>query len=310
MWSRCRAAAEAVATNVLSRMDAPAIRPSEQTFTCVESPGILVPEPAVHVAGVRSFKIASRSDYAPMPKYGGQLSPAPARLRPFLCQCAPPMHSSRFPNLSVAPCARWRGGVTGAMALRLPIASGAYRGFRRSAVASATLIFLWTPMPALKVSNLLAWLSFCLRTDSHLAAVFGRSDFTLECLPHLRKCRLVFKLRELCVAGNNSLVWITTLLGQLASPDLQEILLLIEAHNTEDLRAWDSECGVREVHPVDFDDLRALNWEGLECSATQGRLPSLSKVTIEGRGHPDSFLAWARSLYPTLATMFCLRPST
>lgn len=133
-----------------------------------------------------------------------------------------------------------------------------------------------------------------------LSVVFGNSSFTLQCLPNLRKCRLQFSLREMCVPNNRSLVWITTLLGQLASSDLQEITLVIKADNMEDLRALDSECGVRDVHPVRYDDLKALDWTGLEYSITIGRLAALETVIVEGSGFPHLFLTHMQSLYPAL----------
>ena len=111
----------------------------------------------------------------------------------------------------------------------------------------------------------------------------------------------------MCVAGNRSLLSITTLLGQLTSHELQVIELIIMADNTEDLRALDSECGVRDVHPVRYDDLQALDWTTLEQTAATGGLPCLQMVTVEGSGCHLMFTSHMRALYPTLAQMLHLR---
>lgn len=149
-------------------------------------------------------------------------------------------------------------------------------------------------------------LSYFIPTSLFLA-VFRNSNLTLECLPHLRKCHLAFSLREMCVPENRSLPYITTMLGQLACPDLQEITLVVKADNMKDLRALDSECGVREVHPVQFNDLAALDWTSLETSLRLGRLPSLKRVVVEGCDDSLEFFSYMQGLYPALTTLMCMQ---
>ncbi|KAI0346439.1 hypothetical protein BDW22DRAFT_1352493 [Trametopsis cervina] len=155
-------------------------------------------------------------------------------------------------------------------------------------------------------SGTLTELDLLVDTDNNLQAVFGGSEFSLECLLELRKCRLAFNLREMFVAGNMSLPWITTIIGQLSSKHLEEITLSIRADNLQDLRALDSECGVRETYPVQYDDLEALDWEALGSSIVY-QLPKLRRVTIEGRGDPLYFLSFMSIQHPKLRGLLQLR---
>ena len=107
----------------------------------------------------------------------------------------------------------------------------------------------------------------------------------------------------MCVPENRSLVWITNLLAQLASPDLQEITLVIKADSMRDLRALDSECGVRMRDPVRYSELTTLRWKSLDLT----NLPSLGKLIVEGTDSPDAFLSDMHNLYPALARIICLR---
>lgn len=107
----------------------------------------------------------------------------------------------------------------------------------------------------------------------------------------------------MCVQGNQSLPWITTLLGQLASNELRQLSLCIRADNMQDLRALDAECGVRDIHVVRFDDLMVLDWESLEHSLTMGRLPLLQKIILQCDGQYLAFVSYMRSHYPVLTQL-------
>lgn len=52
----------------------------------------------------------------------------------------------------------------------------------------------------------------------------------------------------------------------------------------EDLRALDSECGVRAISPVRFEDLRLLDWQGIHQTFIGS---ALKRVVVEGRGNPS-----------------------
>lgn len=108
------------------------------------------------------------------------------------------------------------------------------------------------------------------------------------------------------VAGNMSLPWITTILEQLSSTQLEEIILSIKADNLQDLRALDSECGVREIYPVQYSELEALDWEALGDLVVY-RLPNLRRFIIEGRGDPLYFLSFMSIQHPKLRGLLQLR---
>ena len=118
---------------------------------------------------------------------------------------------------------------------------------------------------------------------------------------------MTFNLREMFVPGNISLPWISASLQELTSSYLETIILKLRADNLEDLRALDSECGVREIHPVLFDDLEALDWSGLESSITTGRFPLLKAVIIEGRGSGLRFLSFMHVRHNALKSLLQLR---
>lgn len=143
--------------------------------------------------------------------------------------------------------------------------------------------------------------------DLPYTAVFHDSGFSLAGLPALRQCTLTFELREMFVPGNISLPWISAFLQELSSTFLDTIILKLKADNLEDLRVLDSECGVREIHPVLFDDLEALDWTSLESSITTGRLPSLKRIVIEGRGSGLRFLSFMHIMHTQLRPLLQLR---
>lgn len=110
----------------------------------------------------------------------------------------------------------------------------------------------------------------------------------------------MFKLREMFVPENISLPWITTLISQLSSTHLSTVALSIQADNVRDLRALDSECGVRETFPVSFDELEALDWATLNDSLSVEKLESLEQVVVEGVGDSAKLQAFLRLNYPLL----------
>lgn len=115
--------------------------------------------------------------------------------------------------------------------------------------------------------------------------LFGRSEFTLAHCTGLRTCRLRFDFREMCVPENQSLPWIATLLSQLASTFLEEVVIAIRVDYMEDLRALDSECMIRALSCVRFGDLCALNWG--DISKPLLRLSSLRRFAVEGHGDTE-----------------------
>ncbi|KAI0087374.1 hypothetical protein BDY19DRAFT_995062 [Irpex rosettiformis] len=157
------------------------------------------------------------------------------------------------------------------------------------------------------VGHALIELDLVVDTDNSLQAVFHESGFSLTGLPALRHCSLTFNLREMFVPGNISLPWISTFLQELSSNYLDTIILKLRADDLEDLRALDSECGVREIHPVLFDDLEALDWTSLESSTATGRLPSLKRIIVEGRGNSLRFLSLIHVMHKPLKPLLQLR---
>lgn len=128
--------------------------------------------------------------------------------------------------------------------------------------------------------------------------MFGDLEFSLGNLPNLRVCHLEFGLREMLVADNMSLPWINLLITQVSSPRLEEMSLRIKADNMEDLRALDSECGMRDVSVVDFDDLTILNWEQIGDVLDNAR--ALRRFIVEGQGDATRFLEAIQKRCPSL----------
>lgn len=131
--------------------------------------------------------------------------------------------------------------------------------------------------------------------------MFGDLDFSLENLPNLRVCRLEFGLREMLVTDNLSLPWINLLITQVSSPRLEEMALRIKADNMEDLRALDSECGVRDVSIVNFNDLAILDWERIGDVLENARV--LRRFVIEGQGDATRFLENISKRCPSLSSL-------
>ncbi|KAI0701372.1 hypothetical protein BC835DRAFT_1411513 [Cytidiella melzeri] len=159
----------------------------------------------------------------------------------------------------------------------------------------------------LSLGNVVTELDLIIDAHNNLAAVFSDAGFSLGCLQALRKCSLTINLREMFVSGNISVPWVSALLEQLASTSLKAITLKLRADTLEDLRALDSECGVREMNTVQFSDLEALDWGGLEDSANSGRLPSLQKIIVEGIGETRQFLSFMQVKHPMLRSMLQIR---
>ncbi|GJE94836.1 hypothetical protein PsYK624_110110 [Phanerochaete sordida] len=137
--------------------------------------------------------------------------------------------------------------------------------------------------------------------ESNLPAVFDDTNFSLEILPYIRTCRLHFSLREMLVAGNMSLPLINSLITQaLSSTRLEKIALRIKADGMEDLRALDSECGVRDVSVAHFDDMTVLDWERLQVAVGTRALKSF---VIEGQGSATRFLENVCSRCPELGAL-------
>ena len=106
------------------------------------------------------------------------------------------------------------------------------------------------------------------------------------------------KLRDMCVPGNLSLPWITTLATQLSSPSLTTLEIEIQADSMQNLLALDSECGVRDRHLVPFDDLTALDWEMLSTSLTLKRFPALQRLILHGVGANSSLQDYLHTFVP------------
>ena len=131
----------------------------------------------------------------------------------------------------------------------------------------------------------------------HLTVVLHESGLSLACLPNLRRCDLTFNLHEMFVEGTPSLPWINSMVAQLCGTCLEELVLCIQADNMEDLRALDSECGVRAVSPVRFEDLRLLDWE-MVSRTFEGS--ALASIVVEGQGDAASLYAHTASKWPRL----------
>jgi len=110
------------------------------------------------------------------------------------------------------------------------------------------------------------------------------ATFTLGACTSLRSCALRFDLREMCVPENQNLPWVTALLAQLASPALESLTLALRVDPMSDLRALDSECGVRPLFPALFNDLRALDWESVERTMMCACCAGVRRFVLEGRG--------------------------
>lgn len=134
--------------------------------------------------------------------------------------------------------------------------------------------------------------------DTNLNAIFQDVEFSLSVLSNIRSCTLEFRIPEMFVVQNRSLAWITSLLCQLESPSLETVALHAKADSMEDLRALDSECGLRGHDTVSFEDYYALDWRKIESEVTKNR--SLKYLLIQGRGRTDWFMYHIKWSYPRL----------
>ncbi|RDX50036.1 hypothetical protein OH76DRAFT_477854 [Lentinus brumalis] len=116
----------------------------------------------------------------------------------------------------------------------------------------------------------------------------------------LRSCTLRFAFGEMCVPQNTSLPWIPTIIGQLSSSHLQTLRISLAVDNVEDLRSLASECAVRVISPAYFDDMRFLDWEGIERALVSEQLRGITRVLLEGRGSRTALENHIKTLCPEL----------
>ena len=128
----------------------------------------------------------------------------------------------------------------------------------------------------------------------------ANTELTLASFTALHSCTLRFAFSEMCVPQNMSLPWIPTILGQLSSSHLRTLRISLAVDNVEDLRSLASECAVRIISPAYFDDMRVLDWEGIERALVSDQLPSLQEVVLEGRGNRTALQQYVEEFCPEL----------
>ncbi|KAF9820407.1 hypothetical protein IEO21_01416 [Rhodonia placenta] len=139
--------------------------------------------------------------------------------------------------------------------------------------------------------------------EATLSRLLDNPACTLSLAPctALRTLSLQLDLGELCVPANRSLPAIPALLAQLppAAPIALAITLALRVDDvdTADLRALDSECGVRALSPVRFRDLRALDWPALERVLARG----VRQFSVLGTGDRAALEEWVGDRCPELA---------
>ncbi|KAH9858612.1 hypothetical protein C2E23DRAFT_10919 [Lenzites betulinus] len=155
----------------------------------------------------------------------------------------------------------------------------------------------------------------CANTVKHLEVVFipeGRmadalrdSDFSLSPFQALESCTLRFAFGEMCVAQNESLKSIPTIVSQLTAPSLRTITVALVVDNIEDLRSLNSECAVRNLSPAYFEDMRVLDWELIaKALAGAGEGPeSTRRFVLEGQGDKRTLDSHIRECCPTLYSL-------
>ncbi|EIW63110.1 uncharacterized protein TRAVEDRAFT_56256 [Trametes versicolor FP-101664 SS1] len=161
---------------------------------------------------------------------------------------------------------------------------------------------------------------FCAGTVKNLEIVFapeGRmtdalrgSEFWLESFSVLETCTLRFAFGEMCVAQNESLLSIPTILSQLSSPFLRTITIALVVDNVEDLRSLNSECAVRNLSPAYFEDMRVLDWTTIEQLLTGENLGSIQALVLEGQGQCHLLESYLRDCCPTLHSRRLVSPVT
>ncbi|OJT12296.1 hypothetical protein TRAPUB_11163 [Trametes pubescens] len=110
------------------------------------------------------------------------------------------------------------------------------------------------------------------------------SEFSLSSFSVLETCTLRFAFGEMCVAQNESLRSIPTILSQLSSLLLRTITISLVVDNVEDLRSLNSECAVRNLSPAYFEDMRVLDWTAIEQLLMSENLGWVQALVLEGQG--------------------------
>lgn len=134
----------------------------------------------------------------------------------------------------------------------------------------------------------------------------GTYELNLKHCTSLTALRLRLYTREMCVPENRALSIFVTLLDQIASNNLEEIILTIYADAMENLTSLDTECGVRELYSVRFSDLDALDWGGIQEVLVKKQIPSLTRIAVEGVGDPSGIKRYL-GRYPVLAELVVFR---
>ncbi|PIL34152.1 hypothetical protein GSI_03863 [Ganoderma sinense ZZ0214-1] len=145
-------------------------------------------------------------------------------------------------------------------------------------------------------------LEIVFKPDGTMQGALESVDLTLASYAALHSCTLRFALPEMCVAENTSLAWIPTIIGQLSSASLGSLTISLVVDNVEDLRSLNSECAVRVLTTVYFDDLRVLDWAAMSQALSVERLEGLRKVVFEGCGRRELLEEHIRITCPELHT--------
>lgn len=141
---------------------------------------------------------------------------------------------------------------------------------------------------------------WCAKTHRTLSDALRGSEFSLESFSVLEACTLRFAFGEMCVAQNESLLSIPTILSQLSSPSLRTITIALVVDNVEDLRSLNSECAVRNLSPAYFEDMRVLDWTLIENLLTSESLSSIQALVLEGQGKCHQLESHLRDCCPAL----------
>ncbi|KAI0717195.1 hypothetical protein C8T65DRAFT_572226 [Cerioporus squamosus] len=136
--------------------------------------------------------------------------------------------------------------------------------------------------------------------EGNMNDALGDMALTLAPFVTLRSCTIRFAFGEMCVPQNISLPWISTILGQLSSSHLRTLRISLAVDNVEDLRSLASECAVRVISPAYFDDMRFLDWEGIERTLVSEQLRGIERVFLEGRGSRALLESHIKQLCPEL----------
>jgi len=139
-------------------------------------------------------------------------------------------------------------------------------------------------------------------SDAALGSIFKGRWFSLEPCTKLRHCNLSFRFREMCVRENQSLPWVINIIAQASSSYIETLTVKIEGDNIDmdNLLALDSECGVRELSVVEFDQLDALDWELLVEVLSSEKFATLSSITFIGKGLSQTISAELKKKHPML----------